>query len=540
MHGKIGFLLVILTLGSVFASGCIGGSPNPGKTTTSSTSGIDFKAYPVGGVLSDWSKLFNESVIYVSPGYENLVRHYFPGAHIMPLSKYRGGIAVMSPQDARETLAGKPALITRRDYFGYVLYLMGIHYVGADKGLMVAYKSTEGDRLILTGTGMAGVGAALQYAVAVKDGKIKVNEAYVIHGNNFEAVGIKEIGDNNWDGIPEAGELVTIHQFRYGEPFQFYWRIVNGENVTVDGAFIRLVNGSTVYVRALGFNITVNVLNPRGVNLTYVVENVNPEFMNLPEGAKVNGTSVVLKTSAQTFSLTPKDVENYTVLAFGDHRPPSGDKPPEVFLKIRDRVNNESGAFIIDGGDLVYSGDIDQWVDLMKAWKWNKPVFVASGNHEYQGDGVDIYTHLFGPTNYAFSLGHYRYIFANDVEDNYNLPSRTIAWMKRQFELAKEHGQRPVLVMHVPPIDPRPNGHHSLGEESAKQVLELMKEYNAFGIFSHIHMYWYGTYDGVPILITGGGGAPLYAPHDKGGFYHYVILSMGLEGIGVKPVEVTP
>ena len=69
----------------------------------------------------------------------------------------------------------------------------------------------------------------------------------------------------------------------------------------------------------------------------------------------------------------------------------------------------------------------------------------------------------------------------------------------------------------------------------------MMKAYNAFGIFSHIHIYWYGEEDGVQMLITGGGGAPLYAPPDQGGFYHYVRLYMAANGtVSVEPVRVEP
>ncbi|WP_346765115.1 hypothetical protein [Thermococcus sp. 18S1] len=66
-----------------------------------------------------------------------------------------------------------------------------------------------------------------------------------------------------------------------------------------------------------------------------------------------------------------------------------------------------------------------------------------------------------------------------------------------------------------------------------------MREYNAFGIFSHIHMFWNGTMDGVHYIVTGAGGAPLYAKPDEGGFYHYVRLGMGADGnISVEPIKV--
>ena len=547
------YALALLLALVVLAAGCVGSggggtgtSTSPTATTSTSSGGIDFSAYGKGQVLENWAKLADTSVVYVSKGYEDIAKHYFPNAKILPASEYKGGVAILSPADARPLLRGKPIVITVRDYFGYIVYKMGFEFVGADKGVMAAFNKDGKAYVVFTGLSKAGAGAALDYAMKLKNGE-KVPAGDVVRRGQFEGVVLKVIGDTNWNGIPEKDEYWTVKPFSTVEPFIYYWRVVDGENVTVKGGFIRLVNGSTVYIRALGFNVSVEVKNNRGTNLTYVIDNINPNYVVAKSGpggavksASFSGTKVVV-VSTGDFSVVPRNVSSYTVLAFGDHRPPSGVKPPEVFLKIRDDINKEEGAFIIDGGDLVYTGTVEQWAALLKVWKWNKPIFVAPGNHEYQGDGISIFHRVFGPDNYAFSLGKYRYIIINDVEDNYGLSDETFKWLEEQMKLANESGQRPVLVLHAPPVDPRPNGHHSMRPEDGKRLLAMMKTYNAFGIFSHIHMYWYGEEDGVQMLITGGGGAPLYVPEDQGGFYHYVRLTMEANGtILVKPVKVQP
>jgi len=533
----------------VLAAGCVGSggsgtgtSTSPTATTSSPSGGIDFSAYGKGQVLENWAKLANTSVVYVSKGYEDIAKHYFPNAKILPASEYRGGVAILSPADARPLLRGKPIVITVRDYFGYIVYKMGFEFVGPDKGIIAAFNKDGKAYVVFTGLSKAGAGAALEYAMKLKEGA-KVPAGDVVRRGQFEGTVVKVIGDTNWDGVPEKGEYWTVKPFSTVEPFIYYWRVVDGENVTVRGGFIRLVNGSTVHIHALGFNVSVDVKNPKNVQLTYVIENVNPKLMVLPSNAKIVGnTTVEFTTGKAKFSIVARNVSSYTVLAFGDHRPASGVEPPKVFLKIRDDINRENGAFIIDGGDLVYSGTVEQWAALLKVWKWNKPIFVAAGNHEYQGDGISLFHRLFGPTDYAFSLGGYRYIFANDVMNNYRLSDEQFAWLREELEIAKKRGERPVIVMHAPPYDPRPGGDdHAMNEESAKELLKLMREYDAFGIFSHIHLYWNGTYDGVHFIITGGGGAPLYAPPNEGGFHHFVILTMGPDGrIGIKVVKVSP
>ena len=547
---RLGILLILLV---VLAAGCLSspagtrtsqkGSPSP--AVQEKPAGINFGKYPAGAVIGNWSGLFGMT-FYVTRGYEDLVRHYFPKAEILPPDEYHGkGIAVLSPGEVRKMrlLFGKRVQIGKVTPFGYVAYRNGFHYLGPWDGVIAVFNTENGSTMVISGTSRAGVGAALNFLKGVEEGRLKPDFNAVVRSGSFEGLVVKEIGDVNLDGIPEEDEFVELYQLSFDEPFHYNWRIVKGENITVSGGFIRLVNGTTLYIRALGFNVTVKVENPKNVPITYVIENINPKLMALPSNAKIlDNTTVELTTDNASFSIMAKNVSEYRVLAFGDHRPPSGDKPPAVFLKIMGEINNEDGAFIIDGGDLVYSGTIWQWANLMNVWHWNKPVFIAAGNHEYQGEGINIFHYLFGPTDYAFSLGNYRYIFANDVMGNYQLMERQFEWLKEQLEIAKKRGEKPVIVMHAPPYDPRPGGDdHAMSESSAKELLKLMREYNAFGIFSHIHIYWNGTYEGVHFIITGGGGAPLYAPPDEGGFYHFVILTMEPKGrIAIQVVKVSP
>lgn len=118
------FLLVLIVL----AAGCVGSGGKTASTSPSATGtpptksgGIDFSAYGNGEVLSNWYRLANASTVYASEGYEDLAKHYFPNARVLPpASQYDGGIAILSPKDARPILRGKPILITVNDYFGYI------------------------------------------------------------------------------------------------------------------------------------------------------------------------------------------------------------------------------------------------------------------------------------------------------------------------------------------------------------------------------------------------------------------------------------
>jgi hypothetical protein len=168
---KVAFAVLLVFI--VLAAGCISGGNSPTKTTTSSETpkgGIDFGSYEKGQVLGKWYDIADLSTVYVSEGYEDLAKHYFPNAQILPASQYDGGIAILSPKDARNILRGKPILITVSDYFGYVAYKLGLKFVGPDKGIFAAFNADGKAHFVFTGTSKAGTGAAIEYAMKLKDG----------------------------------------------------------------------------------------------------------------------------------------------------------------------------------------------------------------------------------------------------------------------------------------------------------------------------------------------------------------------------------
>ncbi|WP_342764058.1 hypothetical protein [Thermococcus thioreducens] len=100
-------VLIVLAAGCIGSNGGTASTSPTGTGTTSATSptasptesgGIDFAAYGKGQVLSNWYKIGDTSKVYVSKGYEDLAKHYFPNAQILPASQYEGGIAILSPE----------------------------------------------------------------------------------------------------------------------------------------------------------------------------------------------------------------------------------------------------------------------------------------------------------------------------------------------------------------------------------------------------------------------------------------------------------
>jgi len=55
----------------------------------------------------------------------------------------------------------------------------------------------------------------------------------------------------------------------------------------------------------------------------------------------------------------------------------------------------------------------------------------------------------------------------------------------------------------------------------------------------HEHLYHHSRRDGIDYFITGGGGAPLYAKPEAGGFYHYLLVTVkdGTYNVAVYSLE---
>ena len=54
----------------------------------------------------------------------------------------------------------------------------------------------------------------------------------------------------------------------------------------------------------------------------------------------------------------------------------------------------------------------------------------------------------------------------------------------------------------------------------------------------HEHLYLWKTVDGVMHIITGGGGASLYAGAEKGDFYHFIPVKAGEKHVTGRVIDI--
>ncbi|HHV33994.1 MAG TPA: hypothetical protein GXX59_00195 [Syntrophomonadaceae bacterium] len=209
----------------------------------------------------------------------------------------------------------------------------------------------------------------------------------------------------------------------------------------------------------------------------------------------------------------------------------------EVLAQIIEKVNSSDVDFLICLGDLVASGGDDEYRVFQETMAaLNCPYYTVPGNHDVKGDGVDYYRSNLGPEYYYFDYSGCRFFFLDS--SSLGIDDAQLAWLEGNLNDEELPG---FVFLHVPPVDPRGNDHAFLAPNQAQALIELVTAPTSTvqAVFSgHIHMFLHSEISGVQFVVSGGGGASLYASADEGGFHHFALCKLTSDGLTVEPVKV--
>jgi|GEM_PF-1207250 len=214
-----------------------------------------------------------------------------------------------------------------------------------------------------------------------------------------------------------------------------------------------------------------------------------------------------------SFQLAPACTSDVTVVVYGDSRG-SWDSWEHAAL-VADAATAAAPDVAIHGGDMVDDGRVSEqweyWLNATKPLMQNATLYGVLGNHEYNGSR---YYDLFAlPGNemwYSFDYGPCHFV----VLDNYRpWGERSVQYAWLHDDLAGSMQPFTIVCFHEPIYC---SGGH-LPRVDVRAVWEpLFIEYGVDLVFqSHCHYYQRtDPINGVFYVVTGGGGAPLYAPED--------------------------
>ncbi len=202
----------------------------------------------------------------------------------------------------------------------------------------------------------------------------------------------------------------------------------------------------------------------------------------------------------------------FTFAVFGDTR-----TQHDVHRGVAARVLAVAPDFALHTGDLVEAGsDPSQWeifFEIERELMARVPLFSTLGNHE--GDHANYFEAFYLPGNerwYWFDYGSVRFVCLQvDGFAEFGPGSQQYAWL--EGVLADSARDWLVVYFHAPPYTSAADTY----EEVVRPALPpLFERYGVDLVFNgHKHNYERNEVRGVTYIVTGGGGAPLYAQQER-------------------------
>ena len=215
----------------------------------------------------------------------------------------------------------------------------------------------------------------------------------------------------------------------------------------------------------------------------------------------------------------------------GDSR--DGEK---VFTQLIQKILKREPRFIIHLGDMISRPNEKEWKGFHEISKAiDIPFFPVIGNHEVVDTtrGEEIYRKQFilpeGKTYYAFQTGGALFVILDSEKGKRKIMDDQWSWLKDI--LSSYNTPLKMVFIHrplFPPVDSLKLGKamdkHPLARDDLHQLFVKTKVKAVFQ--GDDHRYDRMVKDQILYIITGGGGAPIYALKDMGGYFHYVWVSI--------------
>jgi 3',5'-cyclic AMP phosphodiesterase CpdA len=204
-----------------------------------------------------------------------------------------------------------------------------------------------------------------------------------------------------------------------------------------------------------------------------------------------------------------------------------------VFPRILAAVADSDMEFLIHTGDLEDRGGTKAWETFRRRTAgFPKPLHLVIGNHEIRGGGAPEFARFFGLPDTSYSFTHKNAHFAILDNARGRFPKGTLDWLDRELSKhpKRKNGVRHLVVaMHAPPKTDSiiPHGMDKRYGEESERLLGILSRHKVdLLLCSHEHMHLVEEWNGIKVIVSGGGGAPMF-PFQRYGFYRVDLASDG-------------
>lgn len=259
---------------------------------------------------------------------------------------------------------------------------------------------------------------------------------------------------------------------------------------------------------------------------------------------------VLMMLSSAVAIAAEKPSESFTFVVLGDSRGASDGTVPKVFTRMIAQIVKLNPAFVIHTGDLV-DGSKDNGLFRKQLQEFKKaidplkmPFYSVPGNHEIRGliENDVAYRQLFGAPYRSFDYGNSHFVLLDSEipHEESRVMGNQMVWLKKDLGKNMKAAHRFVSI-HQPlfPVGPHAGSSLDRFPQNRAELLDVLKRYQVeYAFVGHEHLYDRTVHDGVIQIITGGAGAPLYAPKNAGGFYHYIVVAVKGDQVTAQVVKV--
>ena len=225
-------------------------------------------------------------------------------------------------------------------------------------------------------------------------------------------------------------------------------------------------------------------------------------------GSTPSDSTPVARHAITLAAATPTQT-TFSFVAFGDTR-----SNPVAHQQVVSSILSLAPNFILHTGDFVADGnDPAQWTEFFSIEQdllRHSPLYGALGNHEHNSQ---LYFDAFNfPGNerwYSFDHGNVHFVALEiDGYASYASGSPQAQWLEN--DLARATQRWKVVFFHAPPYSS--GSEHGSDLQVRKALEPLFMRYGVDLVFNgHDHDYERSVANGITYIVTGGGGAPLYA-----------------------------
>jgi hypothetical protein len=225
---------------------------------------------------------------------------------------------------------------------------------------------------------------------------------------------------------------------------------------------------------------------------------------------------VVLLISFPSYAGSVKEVSQNIKQVIGDSR--SGEK---VYTQLIKRILERKPNFLIHLGDMINIPHEKEWCRFFELSKEiNVPFFPAVGNHDvgFTRLGQEMYRkHFFLPdemTYYSFRAGGGLFIILDSEMSNRKIVGEQRTWLEN-------------IPLFLPMDSLRSGGAMDKYPLDRDDLHQLFLKTKVKGVFAaDDHRYDRREIDDILYVISGGGGAPLTSLKERGGYFHYIWVSV--------------